>query len=624
MSDRSELIGAFDRIVAQASAQQPLIAGKQTLTYGDFIERVRRLTTWFGALGLNAGDRVVVASNDESATFTVFMAALRNGLATAILDPACPPEEAKTLIDAADPALVCIDRAIYEAAGLGAALPRSIAVIQIDPESEAQADGLKSRLASLFGGGKAGDRGNAYPAALAQWSAAANYLGDADGDAVALILFTSGTTSRPKGVELTHANLAAQFKVFLGQYGIAPTSRILNSLPLNHTDGILKGPALALMAGCTTYRHNRFNAQELTALLASIRKDGITHFVVVPTILALILRFAKEADNAFATRDFRFVICSAGYLDEKLWRDFEARFGVTVVNAYGLTEAVCEAIFCGPDEGSRRLGTIGKPNGAEVRLVRSDGETAAQGEIGEIALRGPLIMKGYFRQPEATAEVVKNGWFHTGDLATVDADGFYTIVGRKKSVIIRGGLNVYPEDVTKILRAIPGVTDAVTFGMPDPIWGETVVSCIVPDPQRRLSETDLIAACRAALSPEKIPTGVHFFDEFPRGPSGKIVLNDIKSLVEARQAEAAPAATGDVESRLIVLAASCFRADPATLSLSSASDNTEGWDSLAHVNLVDAIEETFRIRLSPRDIMRLGSLGDAYEMIVAGQTRNVA
>jgi long-chain acyl-CoA synthetase len=390
---------------------------------------------------------------------------------------------------------------------------------------------------------------------------------------------------------------------------------------MHHADGLTQGAALAFFMGCTVYRHQRFSLQDLPELLTSIYKDRVTHLVTVPTILALMLRLATEVDDAFVTPDFKFIISTAAHLDETLWRDFEERFRAIVVNSYGLTETVNEAIYCGPGDASRRVGTIGKANGAEVRIVGPGGETVATGEVGELTLRGPLIMKGYFRNPEATAEVIRDGWFHTGDLATVDTDGFYRIVGRKKSVIIRGGLNVYPEDVTRILRAVPGVLDAVTFGMPDAVWGETVVSCVLPASGHHLAETELIAACRAGLAPEKVPSGVHIFDDFPRGPSGKIVLGEIKSLVEARRAQGGPAATGDIEARLISLAATCFQVEPQSLSLGSTSDGTTGWDSLTHVNLVDAIEEAFAIKLSPRDIMRLGSLGDAHAMILAAQAK---
>jgi long-chain acyl-CoA synthetase len=620
MQAPSELTLAFDRIVAATDPRKPVIAGNESLTYGTLIERVRRLTTWFRALGLNPGDRLVIASADDSAIFTFFMAALRNGLTAAVIDPACPPEEAKTLIGAADPALVCVDSKIFEAAGLATVLPGTMKFIRIEP-GRREAGGLGRRLAGLFGGQKSEAPRETFPASLAQWDVAPDYLGALGDEAGALILFTSGTTSRPKGVELTHGNLQAQFKAFVSQYGFTPESRILNSLPMHHTDGISQGAALAFFVGCTLYRYNRFSLHDLPALLVSIYKDRITHLITVPTILALIQRLATEVGDAFTTPDFKFVISTAAHLDETLWRDFEERFKVVVVNSYGLTETVSEAIYCGPGEDSRRIGTIGKPNGAEARIVGLAGEAVPAGEIGELTLRGPLIMKGYFRNPEATAEVIKDGWFHTGDLATVDADGFYRIVGRKKSVIIRGGLNVYPEDVTKVLRAVPGVLDAVTFGMQDAIWGETVVSCVVPVAGRTLAETDLIAACRAGLAPERVPSHVHIFDDFPRGPAGKIVLNEIKALVEARRAEAAPQGTGDVETRLIGLAASCFQVEPSSLSLASTSDGTTGWDSLTHVNLVDAIEEAFVIKLSPRDIMRLGSLADAHTMILAAQAR---
>jgi len=306
----------------------------------------------------------------------------------------------------------------------------------------------------------------------------------------------------------------------------------------------------------------------------------------------------------------------AGYLDEGLWRRFEERFGVRVVNVYGLTETVSGSLYAGPDDASHRFGAIGKPVDCECRIVDESGQDVPPGQVGELLLRGPHVMPGYFRNPEATAATLRDGWLHTGDLATVDADGCYAIVGRKKNVIIKGGINVYPEKVNAALKAHPEVIDAATFGLPDPVWGETVAACVTL--RSPIAPSALIEHCRTLIAPESVPAEIHVLAEFPRGPAGKPVLNALKELVtQARRATVATPAR-DLAAEVYAIAARCFKTSPDDLSPSSTPENTAGWDSYAHMELTTALESELGIRLAPKDIMNMGSLGDV-ERIVRGK-----
>jgi long-chain acyl-CoA synthetase len=260
---------------------------------------------------------------------------------------------------------------------------------------------------------------------------------------------------------------------------------------------------------------------------------------------------------------------------------------------------------------------VGKARDCEVRTVDDEGCDTAAGEPGELVIRGPNVMKGYFRMPEETAAVLVDGWFHTGDVAIIDEEGFVFIVGRKKSLIISGGYNIYPEDVTHVLMGMMGIVDAVTLGMPDAIWGERVVSCVVVDPQADIGESDIAAYFLLHASPEKLPRDIHIFEEFPRGPAGKVVLSELRVLLEqrGRDVEKASAGEAEVDCRVIEIAAHVFKLPVDELQENSSPDTTSNWSSLAHVEFLMTIETAFDVKFSARDIMSIVSLGDAVEVL---------
>ncbi|HEX5078205.1 MAG TPA: AMP-binding protein [Geminicoccaceae bacterium] len=609
----SEVSSWFDDAERSIEPAKPFLVGPRSLSYGELCERTRRLGALFQELGLQRDDRVVVATEDDSAAISIFLALLRYGITAVVLDPQAAVPELESLIGAADARALLADRAVVARAGLGSIKRADAALIPIDGD-RAESSFL-GRLTRGLRGSRSPER--AYPAVLDALAPLAQRPPDLPESTLAYILFTSGTTSQPKGVEITHRNLAAQMRTFVRHYGLGRDTRLLNVLPLHHTDGLTQGVTLALSAAATLHRPLRFRVDRLPALLDGIRAERVTHLVTVPSVLALIANLGAEHDDCFAGEEFRFVISTAAYLDEGLWRRFEARFRAPMVNVYGLTESVCEALYCGPDPETRRVGTIGKPVDCEARIVTEAGEDVAPGETGELILRGDNIMRGYFRMPDATAAVLKDGWFHTGDLAATDRDGFYRIVGRKKSVIITGGMNVYPEDVTSVLRSLPGVLDAVTFGMPDPAWGERVVSCVVPAAGRTLSVEGIAAQFLERASREKLPLEIHIVADLPRGPAGKVILAEARAMVEQRRAVPAEGGDGGIRERVLAVAAGTFKTDLRSLSLESDAGNTAGWSSLAHVEFLLALEVEFELRLAPRDLMSIVSLGDAVRVIEA-------
>jgi long-chain acyl-CoA synthetase len=506
--------------------------------------------------------------------------------------------------------MVFVDRTIMPIEAVVALLPENCNAILIDGTTSSRRRSLVSKLlrGNRLDAQLIVDRG-AFPALLEDVEPAPFAPAPADA-AVAHMLFTSGTTSRPKGVEITHGNIRAQLSTFLSVYRYDANSRILNTLPLHHTDGLMQGPAVALIAGGTVYRPGQFRIAALAELMATVRRERITHFIVVPTILSLMIRLDEEHNDSFKGSDLRVLRSSADLLDPTLWRSFEKRFGVEVTNSYGLTETVCEALYCGPAPATKRIGTIGKPIDCKARVVDDSGNDVPVGEVGELWISGTNIMKGYFRQPEETAAVLTDGWYHTGGLARVDADGFFAIAGRKKTVIVTGGTNVHPEYITTTIRNLEGVIDAVTFGLKDDIFGEIVVSCVVVAPDSGLDVDAILAHCHAYLSPEKVPAAVYLLPDLPRGSAGKVLLDDVKVLA-AERARRKIKSTGDILEQVLEIAARTFKVPVSTLTSESTPDNTNGWDSFAHISFIAALEHQFSLRITASEITKLRSLADA-------------
>lgn len=583
------------------------------LTYQALFDRVARLGTFIAEAGLEPGDRAVIASNQDVAVASVFLALLRHGITSVLINPQARQAELEVQIGTADAKVLFLDEDIVERCGDCVA---GIRVVEIaDDAGEASfIDRMTFRARRSSHAGSA----SRFPQMLTQFKPAPIPRCDMPLDTVAYILFTSGTTSKPKGVEITHGNMFAQMDTFVRQYRFDADTRLVNLLPFHHTDGLTHGLMVSFWAGASLIRPMRLRVERVGRMLDEIYRHRATHLITVPSILALMMNMDEEYEDSLRGEEFEFVISTAAYLDEDLWRSIEERFGTRVVNVYGLTETVCESLYCGPDEATRRIGTIGKPVDAEAKLVDDNGRVVPDGSAGELLLRGAHIMKGYFRMPEATAAVLEDGWLHTGDLATRDEDGFFRIVGRKKDVIITAGFNVYPEDVNAALRSIDGVVDAATFGVATQPWGEKVISCIIVSDGSHLTEEAVARSFLERASREKLPREIHFVAEFPRGPAGKVITEQLRDIVTRQSAErtAVPPESNDVQSRLFSVAASVLKCNADEISAEASPDSIEAWNSLAHVELLLATEREFSVKFSPRDMMTVSSIGDLLDLVV--------
>src|SRR3954467_11329377 len=303
-------------------------------------------------------------------------------------------------------------------------------------------------------------------------------MADRSGDDTAVILYTSGTTGTPKGAELTHDNLLGNVETILSSLIEMQTDDVvLGALPFFHVFGLTCGLNSTVCAGGTLTLIPRFDPDHA---LEIIERDKVTIFEGVPTMYVAMLH-SDKADSA-DTSSLRLCVSGGSAMPGEVMRSFEDKFGCKILEGYGLSETSPVASFNHPDR-ERKVGSIGTPvAGVEMRVVDEDGKDVEQGEVGEIAIRGHNVMKGYWGKDDATAETIKDGWFYTGDMAKVDEDGYFFIVDRKKELIIRGGYNVYPREVEEVLYQHPAVQEAAVVGVPDDKMGEEVGAAVVLKP----------------------------------------------------------------------------------------------------------------------------------------------
>ena len=358
-----------------------------------------------------------------------------------------------------------------------------------------------------------------------------NDVADRAGDDTAVILYTSGTTGKPKGAELSHANMAHNADVSVGLFGLDRESVVLGALPLFHAFGQTCGLNATVRAGGCLELISRFDPARV---FDAIQKHRVTVFEGVPTMYSALLHHPER--DKFDVSSLNVCASGGAALPVEVLRGFEKAFGCKVLEGYGLSETSPVASFNPPDR-ERRPGSIGIPvQGVEMRVVDEQRNPVAQGEVGEIAIRGENLMKGYWNRPEATAEAIdEQGWFYTGDMAKVDEEGYYFIVDRKKDMIIRGGYNVYPREVEEVLYEHPAVREAAVIGLPHDSLGEEVAAAVTLKPDAEITAAELRDYCRSEIAAYKYPRRVWIVDELPKGPTGKILKREIEVPVEVAE-----------------------------------------------------------------------------------------
>jgi len=472
-------------------------------TYAGLRDRVDRLANALLALGIAPGDRLALFLDNGDHCWELVLACARAGIVWVPLNYMLKTREVETIVRHAGAHALAVDAAHWPTIQPVATALGLEHVIATEPTLVAQREPPIHDYESLLA---------ASPPTKPPGPASENEL--------FCLLYTSGTTGLPKGTMLSHRAILAHARFALREYNLTQDSRGLVVLPyfVGATLNCIQIPGLS--QGIPLHFHRRFTPANFFATIAAER---ITHVQTVPTILVRLL----EAPE-IATADLSSIVTigygSAPMPVERL-RQLLDRFGRKFLQIYSLTETCAMATVMRPYEHiDSRLASCGCPaRGVDVRLVGDDGRDVAAGDPGEIVIRGPTVMDGYWDAPDVTARSVKDGWFHSGDVARQDADGFIYIGDRKNDMIISGAINVYPQEIEQVIYTHPGVFECAVIGLPDPEWGEAVAAVIAPRPGAAIDPQEVIDLCRRELAGYKKPRHVFFVDEIPRNPSGKVL-----------------------------------------------------------------------------------------------------
>jgi long-chain acyl-CoA synthetase len=339
----------------------------------------------------------------------------------------------------------------------------------------------------------------------------------------AVILYTSGTTGTPKGAELTHSNLQRNAQVSQDLFTLGAEAVTLGALPLFHSFGQTCSLNAMIAGGGTLTLIPRFEPRKA---LEIIERDSVNIFMGVPTMYGALLH--EPGRERFDTSGLELCVSGGSALPVELLRGFEEAFGCKILEGYGLSETSPVASFNHPDR-ERKPGSIGTPvAGVEMKVVDDEDNDLPEGEVGEIVIRGHNVMKGYWQRPDATADAIRDGWFHSGDMARVDEDGYFFIVDRKKDLIIRGGYNVYPREIEELIYEHPSVREAAVIGVPHDEYGEEVGAAVVLKDGVSTTPDELRDFVKEQVAAYKYPRRVWLVDELPKGPTGKILKREIE------------------------------------------------------------------------------------------------
>ena len=453
----------------------------------------------FGAyllsLGITKGDKVSFLLSNGYQTVKIFLGVMYAGCVVAPLNLMAQPAHLEYVLEHSDTRLVFYSPDQRER--LAAAVKKSgrdIRFVPVDPDAEQivppDAPRAKEPLPAVT----------------------------PDDDA--LLLYTSGTTGLPKGVMLSHRNLIAGGLNTIRAHRLSSADRALCSLPLYHINGEVVTVIAPLVSGGSVVVPHKFSRSNFWPLIS---RYGCTWFSVVPTIISYLCCDDSETTAEYHLDRVRFGRSASSALPPSVHAEFEKKFKIPIIETMGLTETAAP-VFSNPlDAAKRKFGSPGVAVGNEAKIVGPAGRMLLPAETGEIMIRGDNVMKGYYKAPELTAQAIEpDGWFHTGDLGYMDADGFVFVTGRIKEIIIKGGENIAPREIDEALYRHPAILDAGAVGIPDDVYGEEIMCCVVLRPGCRVSEEELRCHCQALLGDYKSPKIIKVVDELPRGPSGKV------------------------------------------------------------------------------------------------------
>lgn len=491
----------------------------QRVTYHELDELVQRSAGYLQGLGVQPGDRVALQLSKSLEFILLHLATLRLGAVSLPLNLAYPPDELEYFLsDSGTKVFFALESAQTRIQPILPRLPELTECVFLNPE-------LPGQFQSLISNPQLPITNHQSP--IPNYQSPITNPPTPGLDDTAVIIYTSGTTGRPKGAEITHGNLISNLQSLHIAWDWRADDVLLHVLPIFHVHGLFVALYGALHAGATTLMMREFDAVRILQTLVERR---CTVFMAVPTIHQRLLNVPGAA--GFDLSRVRLITSGSDRLPDEVFTDFQHTFGYTLLERYGMTET---GMNCSnPLDGERRRGSVGLPlDRVQVRVVDPEtGRPLPERGIGEVQLRGPNVFKGYWRQPDKTAEAfTADGWFRTGDLGYREPDGYLTLCGRSKDLIISGGLNIYPPEVERVLNEHPAVTASAVIGCPDPEWGERVTAVVVASSRQPGLEAELIAFCRERLAPYKAPKAVIFRAELPRNAMGKVQKSELRRAV---------------------------------------------------------------------------------------------
>jgi acyl-CoA synthetase (AMP-forming)/AMP-acid ligase II len=470
--------------------------GGPDVTYNQLQQQVEALAGKLNQLGLGRGDRIAMALPNGLEMIASFLAASAVG-AAAPLNPAYRVDEFRFYLEDTGARAMIVPPSGGDDARQAAG--DETLVIEADLDGDGQV-----RFSSA---GVAGPpRAHEYP----------------NPEDIALVLHTSGTTSRPKRVPLSHSNLMISARNVAETYKLTEEDVSLCVMPLFHVHGLVASTLATLFTGGTVVVPTRFNP---LSFWSTVRDHNVSWYSAVPTIHQVLLSRARAGTRPVGAEQLRFIRSCSSALPPQTMTDIEERFGVPVLEAYGMTEAAHQMSSNPLPPGPRKPGSVGCGTAVNIAILNEAGDLLPAGTTGEVAIKGPNVFSGYESNAEANAAAFTQGWFRTGDQGYLDGDGYLTLVGRIKELINRGGEKISPREIDEALLTHPAVAEAVCFGIPDRAYGEEVAAAVVL--KSEATEAELIAHCRVSLSDFKCPKVIHLVDAIPRTATGKIQRRNV-------------------------------------------------------------------------------------------------
>ncbi|MCZ2257664.1 fatty acid--CoA ligase family protein [Sporosarcina sp. G11-34] len=507
-----------EKALAQPEKTAYHFMGKDT-SYAEFDQSVSMFASALQDLGIEKGDHVAFLLGNTPHFLISLYATMRIGATAIPVNPIYTPDEISYIIHNSDAkAVVALDLLLPLVEQASGAFPtvEQYIICETVPETPekiaALPEAIKSKVHSfteLIATGKT----NVEPVPV-------------DANETAVILYTSGTTGSPKGAMLTHGNLYSNARDVAEYLNFTEDDRVVATLPVFHVFALTVVVNAPLLRGATILLVPRFSPADV---FNTVKEQQATIFAGVPTMYNFLYQFPDANPTDF--KSVRVSISGGSSLPVALLHNFEEKFKVRISEGYGLSEASPVTCF-NPHDRERIPGSIGMNiTNVENKVVNELGDEVPDGEVGELIVRGPNVMKGYYKMPEETEATIRNGWLYTGDMATRDENGYFYIVDRKKDLVIVGGYNVYPREVEEVLFTHRDIVEAAVIGVPDPDFGESVHAFVVLKDGEDTNAEALIAFCANRLAKYKVPKKIEFLDELPKNTTGKILRRTLKNYV---------------------------------------------------------------------------------------------